>query len=84
MLLDKLVGRQHDLGLTDREFADELGVPRSTWQLTRTGVKPIGHRVIVAVIRRFPELRQDAVSFLASMATDVAEDDTDVTESVVA
>lgn len=82
MLLSRLVERQQEIGLSDREFADVLGVPRSTWQLTRTGVKPIGGRVIVAVIKRFPDLRPEAVSFLASKATDVADKLTDVADPV--
>lgn len=78
MLLNRLIERQRELGLPDREFADALGVPRSTWQLTRTGIKQIGGRIVVAVVKRFPDLRPDVVSFLASDATVITVADTAV------
>lgn len=72
MLLERLVAKQTELGLSDVEFARLLDIPRSTWQLTRTRVKPIMWRVAVAAVRSFPEMAEDAALFLRSEATYVA------------
>lgn len=81
MLLERLVEKQKELGLIDSEFARLLGVPRSTWQLTRTRVKPLRWGIAAAVVKTFPELEGDVALFLRSEATDVATPDTDDTES---
>lgn len=83
MLLERLVAKQEELGFSDIEFARLLDIPRSTWQLTRTRVKPVMWRVAVAAVRRFPEMADDAGLFLRSKATDVAEPDTTDTEALV-
>ncbi len=67
MLLERMVRKQRDEGLTDQQFADVLHIPRSTWQNTRTGVRPIGRRVALAVERYIPELRGEAVSSFSRM-----------------
>lgn len=69
MLREKLVARQQELGLNDTEFARLLGVPRSTWSLTRSGVKRVGPRIARAVLRAFPDLAPEAISFLLTDAT---------------
>lgn len=55
-LIDELKRRQRDHNWIDREFAAELGVPRSTWTATRLGLKRPGRRLYQGVLRRFPEL----------------------------
>lgn len=64
MLLDSLKRKQQELGLSDREFAERLGVPRVTWTCTRLGYKRIGETMLVAAARAFPELEQDVLLFL--------------------
>lgn len=78
MLLEKLVSRQHELGMTDIQFARMLGIPRSTWQNTRTGVRPIGRRVALATRKTFPDLRSDVESFLLADASSGAALETHV------
>ena len=68
-LLEKLIAKQKALGLTDKEFAAVLGVPRSTWQLTRSGVIRLGPRVALAARRAFPELTDEVIAFLLSDAS---------------
>ena len=75
MLLAKLVARQHREGWSDIRMARELGVPRSSWQLTRTGKVSLGGRIARAAQRRFPELSADAISFLLSEASPEAASD---------
>lgn len=57
-LLAKLGARQGRL--TDRAYAIQLGIPRSTWALTRLGHLPLGRRVAFAVRRAFPDLAKEA------------------------
>lgn len=51
MLLAKLIAEQGRRGLRDRAFAELLGIPRTTWTLTRLGHKPLGARVARAALR---------------------------------
>ena len=67
-MLEKLLEKQIVSDLTDTEFAAKLGIPRSTWQLTRSGTVPLGRRVVSAAARTYPELMPDAISFLLSNA----------------
>lgn len=76
MLLDRLIAKQVALRESDIQFAKRLGIPRSTWQLTRTGRKPIGQTVARAAVRCFPELTPDAISFLLFNATVATADAT--------
>lgn len=82
MLLAKLIAKQEALNLSDQEFAQRLGIPRSTWQLTRTERKRLGPRIARRAMRAFPELTSEAASFLLSDATDLTETATTVTSEV--
>ena len=62
MLLDALLREQGDE--SDRVFARRLGVPRSTWQLTRCRRKAVGLTIARAAIRAFPHLEQLALDVL--------------------
>jgi len=63
-MLARLKAKQQELGLNDSAFADRLGVPRSTWLLTKRGERPIRNKIIRATMRSFPELIPDALSYL--------------------
>lgn len=69
MLLERLIERQAGLRLNDSEFAHLLGVKRSTWQLTRTGMKPVRWSVASGAVAAFPDLADDATLFLRHSAT---------------
>jgi len=64
VLLPKLIAKQRERGLSDREFAKLLDVPRSTWQLTRTGRVPLGPKVARGAQRAFDDLAPLATLFL--------------------
>lgn len=74
MLLSKLVTRQREKGMSDADFAALLGVPRSTWQLTRSGRVPLGRRVALAAQRAFGDLSPEVIYFLLSDASEGARD----------
>ena len=65
-LLERLVTIQKARGLTDSQFAELLDIPRSTWQLTRSGAMNPGLTVIKAVRRAFPELEEAILAYLAA------------------
>lgn len=81
-LVALITAKQEQLGMSDGEFSTMLGIPRSTWQLTRTGVKPLGRRVAEAAGRTFRDLRDDARIFLVRNATSLTECDTEVAYGV--
>ena len=64
MLLQKLIDRQVDLALTDKEFATCLHIGRSTWTLTKNRGTPIGLRVLIGVVAEFRDLHTDCLNFL--------------------
>lgn len=68
-MLGKLIQMQREAGESDGTFARRLGIPRTTWVVTRLGQKPIGRRVAQAVARTFPELRDEAVAILLGEAS---------------
>lgn len=65
MLLEMLKAKQQDQGLTDKAFANQLGVPRSTWTHARLGTKPLGRRIALAAAEAYPDLVPAAAIFLA-------------------
>ncbi len=80
MLLDTLINRQQEMEETDRAFAQRLDIPRSSWQLARTRVKPLSRKAAHGAKRAFPDLAPEVDAFLlsdgatteASAAADVA------------
>lgn len=67
MLLAKLIAKQG--AMSDVAFARFLGIPRSTWQLTRTGKVPLGATVAKAAQRTYGDLAPDVIFFLLSYAS---------------
>jgi hypothetical protein len=63
-VLAELITRQ--AGMTDTEYSQRLGIPRSTWTNTRLGILPLGPRVIGAALRLWPDLREEALAWLAA------------------
>lgn len=64
MLLHELLKRQQEGQLSDAKFAKRLGIARSTWQLTRTGKRPLRRRVAIGAMRAYSDLTPDVVRFL--------------------
>jgi len=64
MLAKRLDQLQTERGLSDREVALQLGIPRSTWQRTRSGKFPLSERVARAARSLFPEAEREITMFL--------------------
>lgn len=65
-MLAELIRRQQESGETDAEYSQRLGIPRSTWTLTRQGKFTLGPRVVRAALRLWPDLREEALRWLAA------------------
>ncbi len=63
-VLAELIRRQETM--TDAEYSQRLGIPRSTWTLTRLGTVALGPRVIGAALRLWPDLREEALVWMAA------------------
>lgn len=53
-LLERIIWLQELEGESDYTFARRLNIPRSTWQLTRTGKRKLNQKIIDAVNKEFP------------------------------
>ncbi len=86
-LLEKLIDRQHRMGLNDAPFADLLGVSRTTWVQTKNHKIPLRYIVAEGAVSAFTDLIPDALIFLfprvsletimAAIATRLAEKQSD-------
>ncbi len=64
MLIERLITRQRELGLTDGEFARRLGISRTLWWAIRTGQRAMGLRSLRGIVRAFPDLDDEVLAFL--------------------
>lgn len=65
-LARKLIEKQDELDLSDREFARKLKVSQPLWTMTRRGKIPVGIRVLRGTVREFPTLGDVVLKDLAS------------------
>lgn len=64
-LIAKLEKRQAKEGLSNREFADKLGVSSELLRLTRKGERNLGQALIRGIIRVYPEYKKEALFILS-------------------
>lgn len=64
LLLDKLIEKQRELQMTDKEFSTEISISRPLWTSTRNHTMPIRDKTIRGVLKRFPDLKEDVLIFL--------------------
>ncbi|MDQ5825064.1 MAG: hypothetical protein M3441_12780 [Chloroflexota bacterium] len=65
VLLDALVNQQRTLQLSDRAFANKLGISKALWIMTRQGDVPVGISLLAGVVREFGDLRDEVLDALA-------------------
>ncbi len=63
-LIQALCEQQIKLGLTQEQFAEKLGINRSTWNWVREGINQPGLRVLAGVAKSFPELKNELIAYL--------------------
>lgn len=65
-LLDQLIDKQNELGLSDRGFSRKLGISHALWSETKKGTYPIRYEILAAAAREFPTLGDAIVRYLAA------------------
>lgn len=68
MLIEALVAKQRERGLTDAEFASSLGASRPMWSMVRSGHKRPGRKFLQGVMRRYPDLTSECLAYLRDAA----------------
>lgn len=63
-LIQALLAEQTRLGLSQEQFAEKLGINRSTWNWVRGGVNNPGLRVLSGIVKSFPELNPVLIEYL--------------------
>ena len=56
MSIDAVKDIQVKKSLTDQQFADKLGIHRTSWLRIKSGRAPVNDKFLVRVHRAFPEL----------------------------
>jgi transcriptional regulator with XRE-family HTH domain len=64
-LLNELLHQQQVEGLSDGDFARKLGITRHYWSAIKNGHQPITIKVLRAVVRTYPGLGKQVISYLA-------------------
>lgn len=68
-LVIKLTEYKQQQNLTDAQFANKLGIPRTTWAQQKNGKRPVGLTLVKAIVRTFPDLIPDVIEFLKDDGT---------------
>lgn len=68
MIVELLIQKQGCM--RDEDFADLIGISESYWNMIKNGVREPTIGVLRRVVRRWPELEDDASLFLRSKLTD--------------
>ncbi len=71
MLIEKLKGIQTREGLSDTQFAKNIGIHRVSWQRIKNRRKPFGIKFLRFVRKAYPELKNDIDIFLSGKITSV-------------
>jgi transcriptional regulator with XRE-family HTH domain len=64
-LLETLRQKQKELGLTDTQFSELIGVSRPTWWLAREGRRNPGVGFLRGVLKAFPDTREAVYDYIA-------------------
>jgi transcriptional regulator with XRE-family HTH domain len=67
-LVEKLIEEQDKLRLSDRKFAQLLGISSALWSNTKRGKAQPGRKLIAASVNRFPLLANSVVQHLSDIA----------------
>lgn len=70
MVLEALQAKKKELGVSDAEFAEELGISASYWSMLQNGERQFALPVLRRIVRRFPDLESVCSLFLRAKLTD--------------
>lgn len=68
-IVETLIARQREYDESDAEFATRMGIPESTWKLTRLGYRRLAGRVARAAMQAFPDMEDSCSLFLLTGVT---------------
>jgi plasmid maintenance system antidote protein VapI len=60
-MLSQLIQKQKEIGATDQEFAEIMGVSSKLWNFIRNGHRRLTERTIIKAATSFPDLRETAL-----------------------
>ena len=63
-LLELLIQKQTEEGLSNQKFAAKLGISRSLWELTQQEKQDIGWLVSLGVVQVYPDLIPELLHYL--------------------
>lgn len=74
-LIDKAIKIQAGEKLSDRQFAQKLGVDPANWCRVKNRQKEPGQKLLLALIREFPQLQLPVFAFMATKADNTEKGD---------
>lgn len=66
-LVTEMVAAQKKYELSDRRFAERLGISHSYWIMLRQGHRKPGRKFVVSVLKAFPFMETEALDCLRRM-----------------
>lgn len=63
-LLSELIARQRREGLSERQFAQRIGVAPATWNEAKTGKRPVGLAIMRGALAAYPDLQAETLFLL--------------------
>ena len=71
------MAKQAELELDDQAFAARIGVSRAAWSMVRAGKRRMGQKTLGGVMRAFPRLTDDCLTYLRDRRFSVPANVTD-------
>lgn len=65
-LIKRVATIQRAEGLSDRDFATELGISNGLWSGIKSGKREAGPKVLAAIAARYPGLRREVEAYWLS------------------
>jgi hypothetical protein len=69
-LFKRIMEIQEKEGLSDRSFADKLGLSNGHWSGMKTGRLVMGRKTVIAIKKHYPDLAQDAKDYWLDLIAD--------------
>ena len=66
-LVTEMIRVQQKHGLSDRAFADRLGISHSYWTMLRLGKRRPGRKFLVGILKAFSFYESDVIACLKGM-----------------
>ena len=71
-ILDKLEAKRHEMQMSNRAFAQYLGISHVQWLATKAGTERFGQKLARGVAAKFPDLATEAALAVVAPETRAA------------